>query len=253
MALVAPAPSIVRLSGELTGRDVGDPFTDELTAWLSSTPRFRAFATTYNQKIRKKVHHAVDAEALRDVRAELLTARRLLADKRFAVAYEAYGSGRSGPDLTVTYRTTTAFNVEVTRLRKPPDPAPLGSTILVKLRQLPPSVPNVILVASDTPASVEDVAGAVGALRARADPRETRSSSGADWRAGAASMSASCGSAPSSPRATTGPTETGPSSGSIGRHGSPFHSVWDGRAWSACRTRPATRSRRTLDVADTVM
>lgn len=172
MALVAPAPSIVRLSGELTGRDVGDPFTDELTAWLSSTPRFRAFATTYNQKIRKKVHNAVDAEALRDVRAELLTARRLLADKRFAVAYEAYGSGRSGPDLTVTFRTTTAFNVEVTRLRKPPDPAPLGSTILVKLRQLPPSVPNVILVASDPPASVEDVAGAVGALRARADARE---------------------------------------------------------------------------------
>ena len=167
-----PAPSIARLARDLVDRGAGDPFVDELTDWLSSSPRFRAFATTYSQKIRKKVHTAVDDEALRDVRAELLAARRLLLDKRFAVAYEAYGSGRSGPDLTVTFRMTTAFNVEVTRLRKPPDPAPLGSTLLVKLRQLPPSVPNVVLLGSEPPASAVDVAGAVRALRARADDKD---------------------------------------------------------------------------------
>lgn len=167
-----PAPSIVRLARELTGRDAGDPFTEELTDWLSSSARFESFATTYRQKVRKKVRNAADAEALRDVRAELLTAHRLLVDKRFTVAYESYGSGRTGPDLTVAFRSTTTFNVEVTRLRKPPGTTAVGATLLVKLRQLPPSVPNVVLVASDRPASDIDVAGSVRALRDRADAKD---------------------------------------------------------------------------------
>ena len=96
----------------------------------------------------------------------------MLADKRFAVAYEAYGSGRTGPDLTVAYRTSTTFNLEVTRLRKTPDPAALGATLVAKLRQLPPSVPNVVLVASEQPASAVDVAGSIRALRARADAKD---------------------------------------------------------------------------------
>jgi hypothetical protein len=166
-----PAPSIARLARDLTDRDAGDPLADELTQWLSTSPSFRAFATAYRQKIRKKVHDAADAAALRDVRAELLAAHRLLVDKRFTVAYEAYGSGRIGPDLTVTFRTTATFNVEVTRLRKVPDPAALGSTLLVKLRQLPPSVPNVVLVAHERSAGDIDVTGSVRVLRTRADAR----------------------------------------------------------------------------------
>ena len=119
-----PAPAIVRQAVELTDRDVGDPFVGELTAWLGSSPRFQAFATTYRGKIHKKVRHASDAEALRDVRTELLAAHRLLVDQRFTVEYETYGSGKTGPDLTVAFRSSSAFNLEVTRLRKPPDPRP---------------------------------------------------------------------------------------------------------------------------------
>jgi hypothetical protein len=166
------APSIALLGRELTDRDTGHPFTDELTRWLASSPRFRAFAEAYRPKIHKKVRAAVDDEALRDVRAELLVAHRLLADKRFTVAYEAYGSGIGGPDLTVTDRTTSVFNVEVTRLRKLPDRAALGGTLLTKLRQLPPSVPNVVLVASGHSASAVDISAAVRDLRARADAKD---------------------------------------------------------------------------------
>ena len=168
----APAPSIVRLARELTDRDAGVPFVDEVIDWLASSGRFRAFATAYQHKIRKKVRNASDAEALRDVRAELLAAQRLLADKGFTVAYEAYGSGKTGPDLTVVYRSSTAFNLEVTRLRKPPDPVALGATLLVKLRQMPPSVPNVVLVATEPSASSVDVAGSIRLLRARADGKD---------------------------------------------------------------------------------
>ena len=168
----AVAPSIVRLAQELTDRDAGDPFVDDLTQWLAASPRFRTFATAYRPKIHKKVRTAADAESLRDVRAELLAAHRLLVDKRFTVAYEAFGSGRTGPDLTVTDRTSMAFNLEVTRPRRPPDPAALGATLLAKLRQLPPSMPNVVLIVSERPASAIDVAGAVRALRARADARD---------------------------------------------------------------------------------
>jgi len=167
-----PAPSVVRLAGELTDRDAADPFVDELNRWLTSSPRFQQFATTYRSKIRKKVRTASDAETLRDVRAELLAARLLLADKRFTVAYEAYGAGRGGPDLTVAYRMSSPFNLEVTRLRKPPDPDAVGATLLVKLRQLPPSVPNVVVLAIDRLVSEVDLAGSVRALRARADAKD---------------------------------------------------------------------------------
>ena len=166
------SPSVARLAQELADRDAGDAFVDELTGWLGSAPRFHAFAAVYRQKIRKKVRSASDAEALRDVRAELLAAFRFLVDKRFTVAYETYGSGRTGPDLTVAYRTSTRFNVEVTRMRKAPDPAAIGATLLAKLRQLPPSVPNVVLLAADRPALAIEVAGAVRLLRARADDRD---------------------------------------------------------------------------------
>ena len=60
-------------------------------------PRFRTFAEAHRDKIHKKFRKAADPEALRDVRAELLVARLLLADKRFELAFEAYGSGKAGP------------------------------------------------------------------------------------------------------------------------------------------------------------
>ena len=68
-----------------------------MVEWLAGSPRFRAFAEAHRDKIRKKIRGAADPEALRDVRAELATARLLLADRRIELAFEAYGSGKTGP------------------------------------------------------------------------------------------------------------------------------------------------------------
>ena len=73
----------------------------------------------------------------------------LLADRRIELAFEAYGSGKTGPDFTITFRGSRGFNLEVTRLRRLPDATGLGASLLAKLRQLPPSTPNSVLLATD--------------------------------------------------------------------------------------------------------
>lgn len=162
-----------RLALELLDRGPGDPLADELRAWLAGSPRFRAFATANRDKIRKKLRTAGDAESLRDVRAELLAAELLLADRRIELSFEAYGSGRRGPDFTVTFRSTRTFNLEVTRLRREPSAAALATSILAKLRQLPPSVPNALLIAIDAPAAEgQVVSAATRSLRSRADAKD---------------------------------------------------------------------------------
>lgn len=141
--------------------------------WLSGSARFRAFAEAHRDKIRKKFRTATDPEALRDVRTELLVAHRLLADPRFDLAFEAYGSGRLGPDFTVSFRGARAFNLEVTRPRRLPTATSQGSPILAKLRQLPPSVPNVVLLAIDGDSTEAlDLDAIVRTLRARADAKD---------------------------------------------------------------------------------
>ena len=172
MTQVHPAgPAIVRLARELASSDPA--LVDELTAWLVAGPRFRAFAEANRDKIRKKVRGAADAEARRDVRVELEVIRQLLADRKVSVAFEPYGSGHVGPDLAVTLGGGTA-NLEITRRRgTPPDPMTLAQLILGKLRQLPPSVPNALLVAADaSSAAVLDVSAAIRLLRDRADARD---------------------------------------------------------------------------------
>ena len=139
----SPGPSVERLGLDLSDRGPQDPMTVELIGWLAGSSRFRAFAETYRDKIHKKLRNATDPEAARDVRAELQIARLLLADRRFEVAFEAYGSGKVGPDLTVSFRSTRTFDVEVTRLRRVPDVAGTGAVLMAKLRQLTPSTPNV--------------------------------------------------------------------------------------------------------------
>jgi hypothetical protein len=173
MTATGPGPTVERLARDLFDRDPGDPLAAELLGWLAGSARFRAFAGANRDKIRKKLRTAGDAEALRDVRAELLAARLLLADRGMEPAFEAYGTGKGGPDFTVTYRATRTFNLEVTRLRRVPDALGLGGALLAKLRQLPPSVPNAILVAieGDT-AETLDVAAATRALRSRADAKD---------------------------------------------------------------------------------
>jgi hypothetical protein len=173
MTRTMPPPSVERLAHELSDRGPGDPMSEELTVWLSTSPRFRVFAEAQHDKIRKKLRTAADIEARRDVRAELQVARLLLTDRRFEVAFEAYGSGRIGPDFTVTFRGTRTFNLEVTRLRRVPDAMSGGSPLLAKLRQLPPSAANAVLLAidGDTAAGL-DVDAIVRALRAHADAKD---------------------------------------------------------------------------------
>jgi hypothetical protein len=169
-----PTPTAVeRLARDLWDRGPDDPMADELLGWLSGSARFRSFAVAHQDKIRKKFRTATDPEALRDVRTELLVARLMLADPRFDLAFEAYGSGRGGPDLTVAYRGARSFNLEVTRLRHRPTDAGGTGSLLTKLRQLPPSAPNAVLISieGDTAAAL-DIEAIVRALRSRADMKD---------------------------------------------------------------------------------
>jgi hypothetical protein len=128
---------------------------------------------SHRDKIRKKLRSATDTDARLDVRAELRVAHLLLANRRIELAFEAYGSTRGGPDFTVGFRGERGFNIEVTRLHRAPDLVAYGGRLLTKLQQLPPSVPNVVLMAVDTGrAEATDVAGAARALRVRADARD---------------------------------------------------------------------------------
>ena len=168
-----PLPSIERLVQALLPADRDGAFAAELVDWLTASAAFRSFAAANQTKIRKKLRTAADADALRDVRAELLAARLLLTDRRIELSFEAYGSRMRGPDFTVTFRGTGTFNLEVTRLRREPSAAGLAATILTKLRQLPPSVPNALVIAIDADeADGQNLSAASRSLRARADARD---------------------------------------------------------------------------------
>src|ERR1051325_6315398 len=77
-------------------------FQIELAHWLEGDSRFHTFIAQHQDKVRKKLS-TTDEDARLDVRAELLVAQRLLADRRFEVAFEAYGAQRRGPDLSVAF------------------------------------------------------------------------------------------------------------------------------------------------------
>lgn len=173
MAHATSPGAVERLTQHLFDRDLADPLADEVTGWLAGSNRFRAFAQANRDKIRKKLRGAADAEARRDVRAELRVAHLLLADRRIELAFEAYGSTKRGPDFTVTFRGERSFNLEVTRPRRAQDAAGVAGPLLAKIRQLPPSVPNAVLLAVETgEAETLDVAAATRSLRDRADARD---------------------------------------------------------------------------------
>ena len=149
----------------------------EFDGWLRGSRRLAAFADVYRGKIRAKLRHAADADGLRDVRAELETAALLLSDERFAVEYEKYAAAKQrGPDLTVTFRTHTPFNVEVRRLRaaeSDADPearaARLVYVLVDKVRQMPPSIVNLLWLSGDGPAAEDDLSAAATTLRQLAE------------------------------------------------------------------------------------
>jgi hypothetical protein len=150
-------------------------FQSELGHWVEDTPRFGSFLTTNQDKVRKKLTTSDDEEGRLDVRAELLVAYLLVADRRFELAFEAYGARRVGPDLTVTFRTNQRFNVEVTRLRTTGDAgeARLANVITGKLRQLPGDLPNVLVIAARGLALTEDnLVAAVRLLKTHTDAKD---------------------------------------------------------------------------------
>jgi hypothetical protein len=167
----ASAGSAQRAARDLADAGPGGELAAELAGWLAGSSRFASFVAAHRSKIRKKLRGAADEPSMRDVRAELAVARLLLTDRRFELRFEAYGRG-GGPDFTVTYRTGHPFNLEVTRLRRSPDPTAVAGVVLGKLRQLPPSSPNLLLVAVDDAADDVDVGAAVRTLRARADAKD---------------------------------------------------------------------------------
>ena len=150
-----------------------DSLLPELESWLTGSPRFRAFATTNAAKIRKKVRGASDAETLRDVRLELAVARLLLSDRRVVLAWERYGSGKAGPDFTLTIPGLRPVNLELTRMRRAPEHLEAGVPWVAKLRQLPPGIPNAIVVAiGGSTATALDMAASTRLIRARADAKD---------------------------------------------------------------------------------
>jgi hypothetical protein len=166
-------PTVERLVEHLFDGAAAEQLARELGSWLAGSSRFRGFAEAHRDKIRKKLRGATDAEARRDVRTELRVAHLLLADRRMELAFEAYGSAGRGPDFTMSFRGERDSNVEVTRLRRAPDEAGQGGQLLAKLRQLPPGVPNLLIVAVEgADAAAFDVAAATRALRSRADAKD---------------------------------------------------------------------------------
>ncbi len=162
------------------------PLAVQFAHWIQESPRFRAFAETYRDKIRKKVRGITEAEGYRDLQAELATAYFLVQERRFLVEYEKYGMGKQrGPDFSVTYKTHIRFDVEVTRLRggqggTVPEPGKLANTLCAKLAQLPPSMINILVLVSgpelakETQYSGEDLASGLGSAVALLQERAER-------------------------------------------------------------------------------
>ncbi|MCB9076403.1 MAG: hypothetical protein H6631_02325 [Anaerolineaceae bacterium] len=159
-----------------------------LTHWLNASPRFADFVATHRDKIRKKIKGIHEADGFLDLRAELETAYRLLQEKRFDLAYEPYsqGTGR-GPDFAVTFRTRITFNVEVTRMRltkgegnegplpfNPPyESRRMAEIVSSKLRQMLPSMMNLLVVVADDQVMCElDVGRVMNRLKQRAEQKE---------------------------------------------------------------------------------
>jgi hypothetical protein len=147
----------------------------EVGPWLVASPRFRTFAETYRDKIRKKARGVQDEESRRDLAFELAVAWRLLKERRFMVEYESYGTGQRAPDFRVTFRSNLRFNIEVRRLRRAApmsalaDRAALIRAVCDKLGQLPPAMINVLVLGADGSLSAaEAVAPAMLWLQDRA-------------------------------------------------------------------------------------
>jgi hypothetical protein len=169
-----PGTRVERLAAELFDGLSADGMDAEVVEWMAGTRRFRDFVERHRDKIRKKLRGAADTEARRDVRAELRVAQVLLTDRRIELRYEADGPAKGGPDFGVIFRGHPAFNLEVTRLRSDARSA-VAHHVLAKLRQLPASTANALLLAMNAqPPEGSRLDTELHALRARADAKDER-------------------------------------------------------------------------------
>lgn len=164
-----------------------------MSRWIELSPRFKAFAATYRDKIRKKIRVTQNDAGIKDLEAELEAAFWLLQEKRFTVAYEPYSSEKTrAPDFAVTFKSYT-FNVEVTRMGTREgeqrlyttedittttlDPEQVGGrltdTVCDKLGQMRPGMINLLLVMMDSNFfRVLDIHQAMAQLRVQAERKE---------------------------------------------------------------------------------
>ena len=171
--LPVPGTAVERLAHDLFDGATEDPLAEELfgaAGRVAAVPRVRRGAS---RKDRKKLRGALDAEARRDVRAELGGGPPVAGGSAHRARVRSVRIKQAGPDFTVTWRGAPGFNLEVTRLRRAPDTSGHGGQLLAKLRQLPPSLPNVVVVAIEgETAEAFDVPAVTRTLRARADTKD---------------------------------------------------------------------------------
>lgn len=165
------------LAATFDGRDRA--LYDEFAEWARDSRRFRAFALAYQSKIRAKLRNANDGGGMSDLRAELAAAARLLRDDRFTLEYEKYLAAKQrGPDLTVTFRGHTPFNVEVRRFRAVPDEDPaarqirLSAVLCDKVGQMPPGIVNLLWLDDAAVPAIADIEKTVADLRRAAERKE---------------------------------------------------------------------------------
>jgi hypothetical protein len=140
---------------------------------LLADASLRAFTAAHAAKIRKKVRHAGDAEALRDLQCELAVAAAL-ADRRSPLTYEPLAAiGHRGPDFLLRYKGHTNVYVEVSRLRPARNQAQepterLAAVLCGKLDQLVSGAANLLVLISDAgPFTADVIGGTLHALRRR--------------------------------------------------------------------------------------
>jgi hypothetical protein len=68
--------------------------TAQLRRWITTSPRYAAFAEKYKDKIRKKLRLAHDEGAVTALIYELQIPYWLLQERRFEVVYEPYTAGK---------------------------------------------------------------------------------------------------------------------------------------------------------------
>lgn len=162
--------------------------TDEVNAaeetvrhWLTQSRRFQAFMTENRVKIRKKLSLAQTPEAQQSLFLELALAQCFAQDARCQVEYEKYGQGKTRqPDLTVTFRTRTAFNVEATRIQMAHAELE-GRTekflriVCDKLGQTVPEMLNCLVIATEGGSLTEsEVSAAMKLLKQRVEQRDDK-------------------------------------------------------------------------------